>query len=153
MGSAIFSGGGGASSAALKQAIDGSLDIDAILSNLGDIKAILMANRVTATPQLYPAIVGTANQALETQSIAVPGAGKHLIIQTMGWYDKSPTVGLLEVVGSDGLNYMKVPIVAAGAGFIIKSKLPANIGCVIKLSAGGTGVVGHLNYAIAIEES
>jgi hypothetical protein len=166
----VFKSSGGTSATQLKTAIDSSIDIEqlkqdvtAIKNGLKDTEILTKLEAVrtaivslvfpiaTRIPQLRPAIVGTANTAIETPAIPAPGAGKHMIIQIMGWYDKTPTNGVLTITGSDNQIYTTVPITSAGAGFMQKAALPANVGATIALTAGGTGVIGSLNYAIATE--
>ena len=171
--SVIMSGGsGGSNPAAVKTGIDTSIDIEQLKQDVSVMKAwfdseelvekieevrdaivALVFPIATRIPQLRPAIVGTANTAIVTPAIPAPGTGKHLVVQIMGWYDKTPTGGVLTITGSDSAIYTTVPIASAGAGFMQKAALPANVGCTIALTAGGTGVVGSLNYAIAIEDT
>ncbi len=164
-------GNGSVSASSVQKGLDASLDIEqlkvdvtAIKNTLNglnvnqgmvDIKAAINAivfPLATRIPALRPAIIGAANVAIATPQISAPGAGKKLVIQIMGWYDKLPTGGLLTITGTDGLIYTSVPITAAGAGFMQKAALPQNIGATIALTAGGTGVIGSLNYAVSIEE-
>jgi hypothetical protein len=170
MPNSVFSSAGGASATQFKTAIDSSVDIEQlkqdvtaiknglkdaeILTKLEDVREAIVSlvfPMATRIPQLRPAIVGAANTAIATPAIAAPGAGKHLVIQIMGWYDKTPTGGVLTITGSDGQIYTTVPITSAGAGFMQKAALPDNVGGTIALTAGGAGVIGSLNYAITTE--
>jgi hypothetical protein len=172
MPNSVFSSSGGASATQLKTAIDSSIDIEqlkqdvtAIKSGLKDTEILTKLEEVreaivalvfpiaTRIPQLRPAIVGLPNTAIATPAIPAPGAGKNLVIQIMGWYDKTPTGGVITITGSDNEIYTTVPITSAGAGFMQKAALPENVGATIALTAGGTDVIGSLNYAIAIEET
>jgi hypothetical protein len=151
--------------------LDTSIDLEAMKADLASVKAWLNDHNLmqglidikaavnalifpiaTRIPTLKPTIISSANTAANSPAIPAPGAGKKLIVQIMGWYDKQPTGGLLAVTGSDGVIYTSVPITSAGAGFMQKNALPANTGCIISLAAAGAGVIGSLNYAIAIEE-
>ncbi len=171
--SVVMSGGsGGSNPAAIKAGIDTSIDIEQLKQDVSAMKAwfdseelvekieevrasivALVFPVATRIPQLRPVVTGLANISLTTPAIPSPGPGKHLVIQLMGWYDKPPTNGVLTITGSDGKIYTSVSITSAGAGFMQKAALPENVGCTIALTAGGSGVIGSLNYAIAIEKS
>lgn len=169
-----MSGGSGGSSnpAAIKAGIDTSIDIEQLKQDVSVMKAWFESEQLvekieevraaivalvfpiaTRIPQLRPVVTGAANTTLTTPAIPAPGVGKRLVVQLMGWYDKTPTNGVLTIVGSDGTPYTSVSITSAGAGFMQKAALPDNLGCTIALSAGGAGVTGSLNYAIAIEKA
>lgn len=170
--SVIRSGGsGGSTPAAIKDGIDTSLDIEQLKQDVSFLKSwfadeslaekieevraaivALVLPVATRVPQLRPAIVGEPNQAIATPAIPAPPAGKHWVIQIMGWYDKQPTGGVLTITGSDNEVYTTVPITSAGAGFMQKNAMPSGLGFQISLTAGGTDVRGSLNYAIVAEE-
>ena len=152
-GSITTSGGGsGVSAAAVAQGINQAADIDALLAKMDLIvNAIVSLTLQAATPipQLLPAITGV-NAPIETPTIAgIPD--KSLIIRFSGWYDGTPMVGLIELVGSDGLVYFVSPLIAAKVGVVSTTKLPVGLGFSIRLSAGGQGISGFLNYATAID--
>lgn len=149
-GSVFSSGGGGTSSSSVRQGINNSEDIDALLLAVNEIKDGLSGLTVSTelrAPTLRPVVIGEANTATSSGVIPSPGAGKVLMIQVAGWYSSMPTNAFLTIFGTDSVIYMKVPIVAAGAGFMLKSELPVDTGCTIQLTAGGDGVIGYLNVA------
>jgi hypothetical protein len=129
------------SAARVQAGIDASADIDAILEAIKSRKS----------PQLREAIVGTPNAVASTPAIVSPGEGRSLVVVVAGWYNATPTNGLLSIVGSDAVTYLNVPVTSSGAGFLPPLALPPDMGCTINLSAGGAGVTGYLNYATAIE--
>jgi hypothetical protein len=153
--SVFSSGGGGTSSSAVRQGINNSEDIDALLFAINEIKdglGNLTVSTELRAPTLRPVVIGNANEVVSSGEIPAPGVGKILMIQIAGWYGATPTDAFLSIVGTDNQIYMKVPIVAAGAGFMLKSELPENIGCTVQLTAGGDGVHGYLNVATYVRD-
>lgn len=153
--SVFGSGGGGTSSSAVRQGINNSEDIDALLLDVSEIKNKL-SNLTVSTelraPTLRPVVVGAANQAINSGEIPAPGDGKVLMIQVAGWYNATPENAFLSIIGTDEITYMQVPITSSGAGFMLKSELPEDVGCVVQLSAGGESVIGHLNIATYVRD-
>lgn len=147
-GSAIFGGGGGVSSAALGRAIDTSADIDRILASLDGITALLaVRGGQTISPFVQqPMLTAIADSPAITPPIYPPtGDGEQLYIQVVGWLEDVAAIGTLEMMGSDGQQYLKIPL-RAGAGFTGKLALPIGIGVVITLSSSlGSG---FLNYSV-----
>lgn len=155
--SVFSSGGGGTSSSAVRQGINNSEDIDSLLFEVREVKTLLQGTLSVTTelraPTLRPTVIGDANTVTSSGLIEAPGAGNCLLIQIAGWYNQTPSNAFLTIVGTDSQIYMKVPIVAAGAGFMLKSELPENVGCTIQLTAGGEGVHGYLNVATYVREN
>jgi hypothetical protein len=128
--------------------IDKSADIDFLLQKLDLIIRGIGLLNLQAAPiaQLHPSLSSAPNQAIQTPMIAgIPG--KQLILKFSAWYDGPPIGGLVEVVGSDGLTYNTIPLIAAKVGVINGSQMPIGIGFKIRLSAGGEGVRGFINFA------
>lgn len=150
-GSVTLSGGGGSllNSKNVASGIDQSSDIDAILDRLDTvIRAIGLLN-ITAAPiaQLHPTVSSNPNEAIETPMIAgIPG--KQITFRFSCWYDATPIGGLVEIIGSDGLTYSAIPLIAAKVGVLnTGSSLPIGVGFKIRLTAGGETVRGFINFA------
>jgi hypothetical protein len=150
-GSITMSGGGSsilnANSVAI--GIDKSADIDLILEKFDlVIRAIGLLN-LQAAPiaQLHPSVVSNPNEAIETPMVAgIPG--KQIIFRFSAWYDATPIGGLVEIIGSDGLTYSAIPLIAAKVGVLnTGSSLPSGVGYKIRLTAGGDAVRGYINFA------
>jgi hypothetical protein len=153
--SITVSGGGGISilnASAIAQGINQAADVDVLIERLDSIILGLKEIRFqtqTEPPILSPIVEGALNQWTETPLI--PGiAGKHLQIKYSGYYDLPPTDGSIEVVGSDGQTYFRVPLLAARTGLIMTAKMPIGLGAKIRLAPGGPGVMGTVNYASGI---
>jgi hypothetical protein len=145
-----MSGGGSVLNAnSVSSGIDKSTDIDALLGKFDTvIQLISLLNFQGATiAQLHPSATSNPNEAIETPTIAgIPG--KQITFKFSAWYDGTPIGGLVEVVGSDGLTYNTIPLIAAKVGVInAGSQMPTGIGFKIRLSAGGEGVRGFINFA------
>lgn len=147
--SVTFGGGGGASASAIAAGINAATDIDAILVKMDRVIDLLLYCKQSPTPTLQPTIKGSPGQPIETPLLS-PGL-KSLLIRFSGWYDIQPQTGLIEVIGSDGLQYFSMPLLTAKVGIVSTARLPLGIGAQIKLSAGGTGCTGLINYAFSVE--
>jgi hypothetical protein len=149
-GSVVMSGGGSVVSAnSVAAGIDKSTDIDLLLEKFDIvIRAIGLLN-ISAAPiaQLHPSVVSNPNEAIETPMIAgIPG--KQIIFRFSAWYDATPIGGLVEIIGSDGLTYSAIPLIAAKVGVLnTGSSLPGGVGYKIRLTAGGETVRGYINFA------
>lgn len=153
--SVFSSGGGGTSSSAVRQGINNSEDIDALLLAVNEIKnglSNLTVSTELRAPTLRPVAIGSPDEAVSSGIIPAPGVGKILMIQIAGWYNGTPSNAFLVIEGTDGTNYMQVPITSSGAGFMLKSELPENVGCTIQLTPGGEGVTGYLNVATYVRD-
>lgn len=150
-GSVVMSGGGSSvSAAAVAAGFDRSTDVDALLGKLDRIIALLS---ITAgpVPILGESITSQENTEIETP-ILLPAPGQALVIRFSVWYDATPTAGLFELIGTDGLCYYRNPLTTAKVGIASQAtKLPIGIGCQLRLSAAGVGVRGFINHA-AISE-
>lgn len=155
-GSTVLSGGGGGVSAnAVKVGLDSSIDIDALLLGVREIRDALRLFAVGGLqpiPTLQPVITGVPGQAIQSALLAPPGPGKSLVVQIIAWYDSSAANGRVGILGSDGVQYLDTPI-ANRAGLSTKVKLQENLGGTITLSAGGSTVSGRINYAVATESA
>jgi hypothetical protein len=155
-GSSVFSGGGGGVSAtAVKIGLDSSIDIDALLLGVHEIRdaiRLFAVGGLQPIPTLQPVISGAPGQPIQSALLAPPGPGKALVVQIIAWYDSSAANGRVRIDGSDGVQYLDTPI-ANRAGLSTKVKLRENLGGIITLTAGGATVSGRINYAVAIESA
>jgi hypothetical protein len=153
MGGSITMSGGGSgllNSLAIAKGINDSTDVDGLLLRLDSI--ILSLNDITFQtqahpPTLSPIVEGALNQWTETPLISAI-AGESLQIKYSAFYDLPPTDGSIEVVGSDGQTYFREPLLVARTGLRMTVQMPIGIGARIRLSPGGPGVKGVVNYAI-----
>lgn len=154
--SIVLSGGGGTNPEALAQAIDRSADVDALLALLVQIRDSVGNLRLGISPRpptLQPTIIGGPGLALTTPNIPAPGPGLAITLKIIAWYDTSGANGRLEINGSDGVQYLNTPIANKSGLSVSEIRLKANLGCSLKMTAGGAAISGRLNYAISIESA
>lgn len=155
--SVLLSGSsGGTNPEALAQAIDRSADIDALLALLVQINKSVANLRLGISPRaptLQPTIVGAAGLPLTSPVIPAPGPGLAITLKVIAWYDTSGANGRLEINGSDGIQYLNTPIANKSGLSVSEIRLKENIGCNLKMTAGGASISGRLNYALSIESA
>lgn len=145
--SVVMSGGGSSvSAAAVAAGFDRSADVDQLLTKLDRIIALLSITS-SAIPILGASLTSEDNMAIETPIIA-PDPGHSLVLRFSVWYDATPTNGLFELLGTDGICYYRNPLTTAKVGIASQAtKLPIGVGCTLRLSASGVGVKGIINHA------
>lgn len=149
--SIVMSGGGsGVSAAAVAAGFDRSASSAALLLKLDRITALLSITS-EAIPILGESLISGENAAIETPILS-PSPGYSLVIRFSVWYDATPTDGLFQVIGTDGICYYRNPLTTAKIGIASQAtKLPLGVGCKLRLSAAGIGVKGVINHASSLE--
>lgn len=145
-GSVVMSArGSSVSAASVAAGFDRSTDVDALLGKLDRIIGLLSITS-GPTPILGASLTSEENASIETPILSPP-PGQALVIRFSAWYDKTPTEGLFEIIGTDNLCYYSNPLTTAKVGIASPStKLPIGVSCRLRLSAAGLGVRGTINH-------
>ncbi|MGL6349494.1 MAG: hypothetical protein ACRC2U_06535, partial [Aeromonas sp.] len=115
------------------------------------VNAIGLIPRTTRIPVAQEVKVSGVDQPIATGYIPAPGPGRRTVLSIAAYYDKVPTGGECIITGNDGKVYGKAAIVSANAGFATTKAFPEGVELQVSLTAGGTGVTGVINYAVASE--